>query len=304
MREFGYGSDSLDGKISEEIETLLDDYKHKGATPFDPRDSMPKMMANLIFSILINERYEYNDQELATKLGLIREWQERVGEANLLDIFPLLRFLPWKPLRKLREVRHRIVAMYRQHVRDHKATFEDSYSRDVIDVYLRERGRDYDEDRLIGLFFSFAGDAVDSLPEVMVWLVLNLCAYPDVQEKVLKEVNSITETERHVALADRPRMPYAEAVVMETLRLSSFVPISEPHWTLSDTTLFGYRIPKDAAVLGNLYAAHFDENDWENPQSFDPERFIDRDGNVKKPDTFMPYSVGVYRYNYYIIGPT
>ena len=40
------------------------------------------------------------------------------------------------------------------------------------------------------------------------------------------------------------RMPYTEAVLMETQRLSSVVPISAPHCASKDTTLDGYDIPK------------------------------------------------------------
>ena len=47
--------------------------------------------------------------------------------------------------------------MYGDFVKQHKETFDASNIRDVIDVYLHEYGVTYDDDKLIGLFFSFVG---------------------------------------------------------------------------------------------------------------------------------------------------
>ena len=296
LRQFGFGSSALEEKITEEIETLLDEYRasSRRQLPLDPRKHMPKTMANLIFSILINERYDYDDKKLAEKLRLIAQWQERVGEANMLDFFPWLRYFPWKPLQKLKQARNDIVPMYRKHVLEHKDTFDSSLCRDVIDVYLKEKGVHYDEDRLIGLFFSLTGDAVDSLPEVMTWLILFVCSDPELQRKLQQEVDLVTKGTRQVTLADRPKMPLTEATIMETLRLSTFVPMSEPHCPLEDATLLGYHIPKGCNVMANLYAAHVDEESWNEPLRLNPNRFLDEEGNLVKPDAFLPYSIGKF----------
>lgn len=294
LRKFGYGSGTFHEKISTEIDSLMEIYATSANenTPLDPRTHMPKTMANLIFSILIDERYEYNDKELLEKLNLVAKWQAHVGEANLLDVFPLLRFLPWEPMKKLKRVRDEIVAMYRRHVVEHKQTFDSSNSRDIVDIYLKERGLNYDEDRIIGMFFSFAGDAVDSLPEVMVWIVLYVCSHQNLQRRLQEEVDRVTGGSRQVNFQDRAEMPLLEASIMEALRLSSFVPLTELHCPLEDTTLFGYDIPKGCAVLGNIYAAHVDVNEWDNPMEFNPDRFLDAEGKIQKPDSFMPYSLG------------
>ncbi|KAJ7369749.1 hypothetical protein OS493_036641 [Desmophyllum pertusum] len=50
-----------------------------------------------------------------------------------------------------------------------------------------------------------------------------------------------------------------------------------PHYTLKDTTLAGYRVPKDTVVVVNLMQVHLDPNCWENPSAFNPHRHIDAD---------------------------
>ena len=70
---------------------------------------------------------------------------------------------------------------------------------------------------------------MDSLPETMVWMVLYLTSYPQIQERIREEISSVTENHRQVVASDRANLPYTEATIMECLRMSTFVPISEPH---------------------------------------------------------------------------
>ena len=161
FRLFGFGSSNLDNKIEEEISRLTASYHDYDGWPFDPREHMSKAMANLIFSIMVNESYDFGDPLLAEKIRLIRQWQESVGGANILDLFPILRFIPrWRPLRELRQAKEDIFAIYRKHVDEHIRTFDPNHCRDIIDVYLKERGIDFDKEKIIGLFFSVTGNAL------------------------------------------------------------------------------------------------------------------------------------------------
>ena len=56
--------------------------------------------------------------------------------------------------------------------------------------------------------------------------------------------------------------------------------------------LGGYHIPKDSLVLANIHAAHMDENYWGDPENMRPERFLDKQGNLKRQEAFMAFSVG------------
>jgi len=42
----------------------------------------------------------------------------------------------------------------------------------------------------------------------------------------------------------------------------------------------------------NLHSAHMDPDDWQQPQQFRPERFLDESGNVVDKDRIMPFSLG------------
>ena len=68
-------------------------------------------------------------------------------------------------------------------------------------------------------------------------------------------------------LEDRPNLPFVHAVIMEVQRLGNIAD-SVPHKAMKDTTLCGYRIPKDTTMMIDFVALHFDPSCWENPQEF------------------------------------
>ena len=68
---------------------------------------------------------------------------------------------------------------------------------------------------------------------------------------------------------------------VQVMRHSPVLPLLLPHSTTCDTSLNGYVIPRDTMVFFNLYSLCRDEQLWENPQEFQPERFVSREGKLK-----------------------
>lgn len=69
-------------------------------------------------------------------------------------------------------------------------------------------------------------------------------------------------------------------------------PLSVPHITTKDTRLYGYDVPKDTILFPNVYSACYDPKYWENPELFNPNRFIANDGKHRKLDAYVPFSAG------------
>ena len=47
-------------------------------------------------------------------------------------------------------------------------------------------------------------------------------------------------------------------------------------------------------ILPNLDSVLQDPEIWGDPENFRPERFIDPDGKVKRPEEFIPFGMGKY----------
>jgi cytochrome P450 len=78
---------------------------------------------------------------------------------------------------------------------------------------------------------------------------------------------------------------------MEIQRCANIVPDGVAHYTKKDVTVNGVIIPKETFVQP-LNAEILKGDYWENGKSFMPERFLDREGNARKDDHLVPFSIG------------
>uniref|UniRef100_A0ACB8F7M3 Cytochrome P450 2J1 n=1 Tax=Sphaerodactylus townsendi TaxID=933632 RepID=A0ACB8F7M3_9SAUR len=90
---------------------------------------------------------------------------------------------------------------------------------------------------------------------------------------------------------DRERLPYTNAVVHEIQRKSNIVPFGAPRMTSCDTTLAGFHLPKGTVLIPHLTSVLFDKEEWETPDAFNPDHFLEN-GQFKKKEAFLPFSAG------------
>lgn len=63
-------------------------------------------------------------------------------------------------------------------------------------------------------------------------------------EKVQAEIDRVIGESRHPAAADRPNLPFTDAVIHEIQRMGNILPLGFPKMATKDATLGGYLIPK------------------------------------------------------------
>lgn len=136
------------------------------------------------------------------------------------------------------------------------------------------------------LAFIVAGHETTAL--TLAW-ALYLCAFDErVQDTVREEAQSVLKG-RTATAADLPNLPYTRQVIDETLRL--YPPAAFLSRTaLKPDTLCGREIRKGDTVALPIYALHRSYELWEDPHSFDPDRFAPG----KKVDRFqyLPFGDG------------
>ena len=117
-----------------------------------------------------------------------------------------------------------------------------------------------------------------------------LAHHPEVQERLHSESSAVLGS-RSPTAADYARLPYANQVFSETLRL--FPPV----WVTGRTCaaeyeIAGYRIPVGASVLAPQYAVHHDPRFWSQPGTFDPERFAPEVKTSRPRYAYYPFGGG------------
>ncbi|QRW26103.1 cytochrome P450 family protein [Rhizoctonia solani] len=109
----------------------------------------------------------------------------------------------------------------------------------------------------------------------LVWFVLAMVLHPEVQAKVQQEIDTAVGSNRLPTFSDRPNLPYLERVLLEVLRWRPGIPLGAPHTSNEEDEYRGYRIPKGAIVIGNIWATTREEKMYHNPEEFNPDRFLD-----------------------------
>ncbi|TAE17393.1 MAG: cytochrome P450 [Bacteroidetes bacterium] len=139
----------------------------------------------------------------------------------------------------------------------------------------------YLQDQLAGLLMLGTGSVAAALDSVMVLLHKNLIYKERVKAEIQNNFRSIT---------DLPTLKLLHNVIHETYRLMP------PAWmifrkTTEDVQIREYTVPANTEVLLNFYAMNYNPTVWENPATFEPERF-DRLSPEQTKAQFLPYGSG------------
>uniref|UniRef100_A0A4W2DQS9 Steroid 17-alpha-hydroxylase/17,20 lyase n=1 Tax=Bos indicus x Bos taurus TaxID=30522 RepID=A0A4W2DQS9_BOBOX len=74
------------------------------------------------------------------------------------------------------------------------------------------------------------------------------------------------------------RLVLLEATIREVLRIRPVAPTLIPHKAVIDSSIGDLTIDKGTDVVVNLWALHHSEKEWQHPDLFMPERFLDPTG--------------------------
>uniref|UniRef100_A0A8C6HIE5 Cytochrome P450 n=1 Tax=Mus spicilegus TaxID=10103 RepID=A0A8C6HIE5_MUSSI len=301
MRDFGMGKRSVEERIKEEAQCLVEELKKYKGAPLNPTFYFQCIVANIICSIVFGERFDYKDHQFLHLLNLIYQTFSLMSSlsSQVFELFSaILKYFPGAH-RQISKNLQEILDYIGHSVEKHRATLDPSAPRDFIDTYLlrmeKEKSSHHTEFHHQNLVISvlslfFAGTETTST--TLRYSFLIMLKYPHVAEKVQKEIDQVIGSHRLPTLDDRTKMPYTDAVIHEIQRFTDLAPIGLPHKVTKDTLFRGYLIPKNTEVYPILSSALHDPRYFEQPDSFNPEHFLDANGALKTNEAFMPFSTG------------
>lgn len=118
-----------------------------------------------------------------------------------------------------------------------------------------------------------------------------LIKHPEVLKKAQEEVQRVVGTKFKISNNEIDQMHYLRCIIKETLRLHP--PGIVPRETSSKwIKVGGYDIPPNTKVLVNLFAVQRDPKDWEKPDEFVPERFMEKNIDFMGNQGYAPFGFG------------
>ena len=94
------------------------------------------------------------------------------------------------------------------------------------------------------------------------------------------------------SLNDKDNMPFTNAVLQESFRVSSLSFASLPRHALQPLQIGAYTIPKGATVMAAIYHVHHDPKHYKDPDVFNPNRYIDESGKFVTDERVIPFGTG------------
>jgi cytochrome P450 len=124
----------------------------------------------------------------------------------------------------------------------------------------------------------------------LTWTMYAISQHPEVEKRLRAELAEVLDG-RTPVVADLGKLTYLDRVLKESQRLYPPVPMVARN-ALEDVVVGGYFIPKDAYVILSTWSAHRHPDFWENPEAFDPDRFLPERIESVPRHAFMPFSLG------------
>ncbi|XP_078692598.1 cytochrome P450 2U1-like [Branchiostoma floridae x Branchiostoma belcheri] len=293
------GTGSIEGKIREEASYLRNTIADGNGEPFDVYHAVCVAVANVICSMMMGSRYDYQDETFRGLTEAIRALGNLVGAAQIISVFPLLRFVPIVNRAAINALKDcsKVLNVLREEISRHRENLDRENPRDFLDFCLleaekQEKVEGLTEENVLYMAQDLFMAGIGTTTDTFMWSLLYMTVNPDIQNKVQQELDAVVG-EGLPALSHRSQLPYVNACLLEVMRIRPVGPVAIPHATAETVKVGEYEIPKGTQVLPNVHSLHMDPAYWPDPDRFDPGRFLDAEGNViNKPESFMPFGGG------------
>ena len=295
-------------------------------------------VSNVICSVVFGKRFAYEDPIFAAAVDGIRflltERSFILERIPLLRHLPFVRRMK----AEVRRHELNILALVEGEIRSHEKDFDLDSPKDFVDLGLQAAEAESREARgssvgmesdksannnnnnnsnerqssigpdnikkiIVDLFFA----GTDTTAASLTWFLLYLIRFPEVQRQCQREIDAAVAEDAAAREGDcslisvaniSKRLPFTNAALLETQRISSIAGGSLPHLVRRDTTLGGYHVPRGSIVSANIRFLHLDDRRWDRPDEFRPERWLDRSTDpprIVRRENFIPFSVGKRR---------
>jgi cytochrome P450 len=277
----------LDEMMTDNVLAMLEDWADGDVI------NVEMEMARVTVAIIVEAMFgtSLTDEQIAT----VQSNLEPLGARFEPD--PLRFLLPdWAPTKENREYNRAVRTLEElvdEVVAERRGTEfgEGEEPMDLLSILLRAQARgEQSDDQLRDELMTMllAGHDTTALTLTYAWLLLS--EHPAVRERVHDELDEVVSGSVPTA-AEARRLTYLERVLQETMRVYPpvYAIFREPK---VDVRLAEYRVPAGSAVMLPQWAVHHSERWWDDPETFDPDRFLPERSRDRPRYAYFPFGAG------------
>lgn len=154
--------------------------------------------------------------------------------------------------------------------------------------------RDFTDYEISQTIFTFLFASQDATSSAVTWLFQIMAQRPDVLDKIREENLRVRNGDKNMraSMDMLDQMVYTRGAVKELLRYRPpvlMVPyLAKKAFPITDT----YTVPKGAMIIPTVYPSLRDPEIYENPDVYDPDRYVTGDAEVKGAKNFLVFGTG------------
>ncbi|CCD67437.1 CYtochrome P450 family [Caenorhabditis elegans] len=297
FRDFGLGKNLLQEKMLIEVQDMF----AKFDANLGKEQNLPVVLynaaANVINQLIFGYRFDKEREGELKKLKALMEFQETAFTTFKVYVqffAPAIgKHLPGKSVEDLlAEFTVDFYKFFNHQIEEHrsKIDFDSEESLDYAEAYLKEQRKQeaqgefelFSTKQLSNTCFDLWFAGLSTTHITLTWIVGHVLNYPDVQRKLHKELDEVIGSDRLITNDDKNNLPYLNAVINESQRCANIVPINQIHSTSRDTVINGITVKKGTGVIPQISAIMLDDKVFPDPYAFNPERFLDANGKLRK----------------------
>lgn len=253
----------------------------------DIHQEMMSLGLNIVAKVLFNVDITSEIQRVSKALNTVQELSS--GGRMLLP--PIFRLLPTRDNLRYRNATRELDNVVNGLIRCRRLDGQDGH--DLLSVLLQvkdDEGRTMPDEQLRDevMTLLLAGHETTAVSLSWTWYLLS--QNPDVEKQLWSELRGVLNG-RRPEIQDLPQLPYTDRVIKEAMRLYP------PVWAVvrkcvKECEIGGYRVPAGATVLMSQWVMHRDPRYYDEPDRFNPDRWLDDALKETPKFAYFPFGGG------------
>ncbi|EOY14615.1 GA requiring 3 [Theobroma cacao] len=237
--------------------------------------AMKQALGEDVQSIYVEELGTTFSREEIHKV-LVIDMMEGAIDVDWRDFFPYLKWFPNKSFEmKIQQKHIRRMALMNALIKEQMKRIDSGEEVNCYLDYLLSEAKTLAKEQLAMLLWETIIETADTTLVTTEWAMYQLAKDPTRQDRLYHELEKVCGSNK-VKEENLSQLRYLDAVFHETLRKHSPAPLVPLRYVHEDTQIGGYYIPAGSEIAVNIYGCNMDKNHWENPEEWNPERFLDK----------------------------